>query len=132
MQLTDGQGQQSGARTCFRLPRDSGSTSSEPRARSDLVSELHLEFVERDLKLGHDIKTRASTHIPGTQDTIHHLVLLIHSEHAETLWRGTLQLGPWNSPGSPSGAPIPTLASYRTALLKAGKIQASHQNFLQN
>ena len=88
MQLTDGQGQQSGARTCFRLPRDSGSTSSEPRARSDLVSELHLEFVERDLKLGHDIKTRASTHIPGTQDTIHHLVLLIHSEHAETLWRG--------------------------------------------
>lgn len=97
-------------------PGTRGSTSSEPRAFSDLVF-LHLEFVERDLKLGQDIETRASTHIPGTQGTIHHLVLLIGSEHAETLWRGTLQLGPWNSPGSPSGVPIPTLASYLDGFL---------------
>lgn len=109
--LQTGHGQRRGGRICLWLPRDSGSTRSEPRAFSDLAF-LHLEFIERDLKPEQDRKTRASTHIPGTHDTIHRLVLLIHSKHAETLWRGTLWLGPWDSPGSPLGVPIPTLASY--------------------
>lgn len=105
--LQTGPGQWRGGRICLWLPRDSGSTRSEPRAFSDLVF-LHLKFIKRDLKLGQDIKTRASTHIPGTHDTIHHLDLLIHSEHAETLRRERNPVaGPLGQPWVSIGSTVP-------------------------
>lgn len=133
MQLTDW------ARTVERwknlLVVTQGSTRSEPRAFSDLVF-LHLKFIKRDLKLGQDIKTRTSTHIPGIHDTIHHLDLLIHCEHAKTLWREKNPVAgplgqPWVSIGStvPNSNILPTrLFISCTTLLKGGRFQACHQN----